>query len=81
MGGWALGGARNRDPIHKSLGPILVLAVCVVGIGTIWGVFSVFLGVKPPEDLLLLSALFLTPPLRVCTRCVGSYGGLQSSSS
>ena len=31
------GGARNRDPIHKSLGPILVLAVCVVGIGTIWG--------------------------------------------
>ena len=76
-----MGGARNRNPVCESLSPIRVLAVCVVGIGTIWGVFSVFLGVKPPEDLLVLSALFLTPPLRVCTRCVGSYGGLQSSSS
>ena len=69
--GWggALGGARNHDPVHKSLGLILILAVCVVGIGTVWGVFSVFLGVKPPEDLLVLIALFLTPPLRLFEVC------------
>ena len=79
--GGASGGARNHDPVHKSLGLILILAVCVVGIGTVWGVFSVFLGVKSPEDSLVLIALFLTPPLRVCARCVGSYGGLLSSSS
>ena len=39
LGGGALGGARNHDPVHKSLGLILILAVCVVGIGTVWGVF------------------------------------------
>ena len=68
-GGWALGGARNHDPVHKSLGLILILAVCVVGIGTVWGVFSVLLGVKPPEDSLVLIALFLTPPLRLFEVC------------
>ena len=68
-GGGASGGARNHDPVHKSLGLILILAVCVVGIGTVWGVSSVFLGVKPPEDLLVLIALFLTPPLRLYEVC------------
>lgn len=36
-GGWALGGARNRNPVCEFLSPIGVLAVCVFGIGTIWG--------------------------------------------
>ena len=35
--GGALGGARNRNPDVNSFSPIGVLAVCVFGIGTIWG--------------------------------------------
>ena len=38
--GWALGGARYRNPICESFSPIRVLAVCVVGICTRWGSVS-----------------------------------------
>ena len=70
-GGGALGGARNRNPVCESFSPLRVLAVCVVGIGTIG---ARVLGVKSLEGL----ALFVEYPfphaaIACCTRCVGSY--------
>ena len=43
---WVLGGARNRNPIHNSFGPLWSSLCASSGSVLFGGVLSVFLGVK-----------------------------------
>ena len=70
--GWALGGARNRNPVGEFLLVRLGSSLCASSGLVLFGVRV--LGVKSLEGLtLFIEYPFPHAAIACCTRCVGSY--------